>query len=181
GLGAIGALVAEVAIQLGMKVLGYDPAISVDAAWRLANQVEKQENLTSLISRSDFVTLHLPVTEATKNLIDRKIINYFKTGAVLLNYSRDAIVDNSALLEGLNNGRLSRYVTDCPTPGLIGHPKTILMPHIGASTNEAEDNCAIMAVDQLRNFLEHGNIRNSVNFPNLNLERSEAKRIAIVN
>ncbi|HWK55580.1 MAG TPA: phosphoglycerate dehydrogenase [Hyphomicrobiales bacterium] len=181
GLGAIGALVAEIAIQLGMKVLGYDPAISVDAAWRLANQVEKQENLNSLISRSDFVTLHLPVTESTKNLIDRKIINYFKTGAVLLNYSRDAIVDNGALLEGLNNGRLARYVTDFPTPGLIGHPHTILMPHIGASTDEAEDNCAIMAVDQLRNFLEHGNIRNSVNFPNLSLERSEASRIAIVN
>src|SRR5690606_37865026 len=102
GLGAIGALVAEVAIQLGMKVLGYDPAISVDAAWRLANQVEKQENLTSLISRADFVTLHLPVLDNTRNLIDRKLINYFKTGAVLLNFSRDAIVDNGALLEGLN-------------------------------------------------------------------------------
>ncbi|MDR0780637.1 MAG: 3-phosphoglycerate dehydrogenase, partial [Pseudomonadales bacterium] len=160
GLGAIGALVAEAAIQLGMKVLGYDPAISVDAAWRLANQVEKQENLTSLIARSDFVTLHLPVTESTRNLIDRKIINYFKTGAVLLNYSRDAVVDNGALLEGLNNGRLSCYVTDFPTPPLLKHPKIILMPHIGASTDEAEDNCAIMAVDQLRDFLEHGTIRN---------------------
>lgn len=181
GLGAIGALVAEVAIQLGMKVLGYDPAISVDSAWRLANQVEKQENLTSLISRSDFVTLHLPVLESTKNLIDRKIINYFKTGAVLLNFSRDAIVDNGALLEGLNNGRLSSYVTDFPTPALLGHPRAILMPHIGASTEEAEDNCAMMAVDQLREFLENGNIRNSVNFPNLSLERTDANRIAIVN
>jgi D-3-phosphoglycerate dehydrogenase len=182
GLGAIGALVADVAIQLGMKVLGYDPAISVDAAWRLANQVEKQENLTSLISRSDFVTLHLPVLENTRNLIDRKIINYFKTGAVLLNFSRDAIVDNGALLEGLNSGRLANYVTDFPTPDLLGHPRTILMPHIGASTDEAEDNCAIMAVNQLRDFLENGNIRNSVNFPNLALERSEGStRIAIVN
>ena len=181
GLGAIGAVVADVAIQLGMKVLGYDPAISVDAAWRLANQVEKQENLTSLISRSDFVTLHLPVLENTRNLIDRKIINYFKTGAVLLNFSRDAIVDNGALLEGLNSGRLSRYVTDFPTPELLGNPRTILMPHLGASTDEAEDNCAIMAVNQLRDFLENGNIRNSVNFPNLNLERSESTRIAIVN
>ena len=181
GLGAIGAVVADVAIQLGMKVLGYDPAISVDAAWRLANQVEKQENLTSLISRSDFVTLHLPVLENTRNLIDRKIINYFKTGAVLLNFSRDAIVDNGALLEGLNSGRLSRYVTDFPTPELLGNPRTILMPHIGASTDEAEENCSIMAVNQLRDFLENGNIRNSVNFPNLNLERSESTRIAIVN
>jgi D-3-phosphoglycerate dehydrogenase / 2-oxoglutarate reductase len=182
GLGAIGALVADVAIQLGMKVLGYDPALSVDAAWRLANQVEKQENLTSLISRSDFVTLHLPVLDNTRNLIDRKIINYFKTGAVLLNFSRDAIVDNSALLDGLNNGRLASYISDFPTPELLGHPRSILMPHIGASTDEAEDNCAVMAVEQLRDFLEHGNIRNSVNFPNLSLERSEgSSRIAIVN
>jgi D-3-phosphoglycerate dehydrogenase len=181
GLGAIGALVADIAIQLGMRVLGYDPALSVDAAWRVANQVEKQENLTSLISRSDFVTLHLPVLENTKNLIDRKIINYFKTGAVLLNFSRDAIVDNGALLEGLNSGRLSSYITDFPTPELLGHPKTILMPHIGASTDEAEENCAIMAVDQLRDFLENGNIRNAVNFPSLGLERSHGFRIAIVN
>jgi D-3-phosphoglycerate dehydrogenase len=182
GLGAIGARVAEAAIQLGMTVLGYDPAISVDAAWRLANQVEKQENLTSLISRADFVTLHLPVLENTRNLIDRKIINYFKTGAVLLNFSREAIVDNGALLEGLNSGRLSHYVSDFPTREILGHPKTILMPHIGASTDEAEDNCAMMAVDQLRDFLENGNIRNSVNFPNLALERSPGtSRIAIIN
>ncbi len=181
GLGAIGAQVADIAIQLGMKVLGYDPALSVDAAWRLANQVEKQENITSLISRSDYVTLHLPVLENTRNLIDRKIINYFKTGAVLLNFSRDAIVDDNALLDGLNSGRLSCYVTDFPTPNLLGHPKTILMPHIGASTDEAEDNCAVMAVDQLRDFLENGNVRNSVNFPNLHLERSSGTRLAIVN
>ncbi|MDR2212539.1 MAG: phosphoglycerate dehydrogenase [Pseudomonadales bacterium] len=183
GLGAIGALVAEAAIHLGMRVLGYDPAITVDAAWRLANQVEKQENLNSLISRSDFVTLHLPAIEATKNLIDGKIINYFKSGAVLLNYSRDAIVDTSAVLEGLDNGRLGCYVTDFPMPSLLKHPKAILMPHIGASTDEAEDNCAIMAADQLRGFLEHGNIRNSVNFPALTLERSGAAvaRLAVVN
>jgi D-3-phosphoglycerate dehydrogenase len=182
GLGAIGALVADVAIQMGMRVLGYDPALSVDAAWRLANQVEKQENLTSLISRSDFVTLHLPVLENTKNLIDRKIINYFKNDAVLLNFSRDAIVDNGALLEGLNSGRLSRYVTDFPMPELLGHPKCILMPHIGASTDEAEENCAVMAVDQLRDFLENGNIRNAVNFPSLSLERSSGStRLAVVN
>jgi len=182
GLGAIGALVADVAIQLGMKVLGYDPALSVDAAWRLANQVERQENLTSLISRADFVTLHLPVLDSTRNLIDRKIINYFKTGAVLLNFSREAIVDNGALLEGLSSGRLASYVSDFPTSELLGNPRVILMPHIGASTDEAEDNCAVMAVDQLRDFLQNGNIRNSVNFPNLSLERSEGStRIAIVN
>ena len=181
GLGAIGAIVADVAIQMGMKVLGYDPGISVDAAWRLANQIEKQENLTSLIARSDFVTLHLPVLESTRNLIDRKVINYFKSGAVLLNFSRDALVDEQALVEALNNGRLSNYVTDFPTPGLLGSDKTILLPHIGASTEEAEENCAIMAADQLRNFLENGNIRNSVNFPALSLEKSAGKRIVIVN
>ena len=181
GLGAIGAQVADAAIQLGMKVLGYDPAISVDAAWRLANQIEKQENLTSLISKSDFVTLHLPVLETTGNLIDRKVINYFKSGAVLLNFSRDAIVDEDALLDALNSGRLSRYVTDFPTPGLLGNKSAILMPHIGASTEEAEENCAIMAVDQLRDFLESGNIRNSVNFPNLTLEKTSGFRIAVIN
>jgi len=181
GLGAIGALVADMAIHLGMKVLGYDPSISVESAWRLANQIEKQENLTSLISRSDFVTLHLPVLESTRNLIDRKVINYFKSGAVLLNFSRDAIVDEQALIEALNNGRLSTYVTDFPTPGLLASDKTILMPHIGASTDEAEENCAIMAVDQLKDFLENGNIRNSVNFPSLSLEKSSAHRIAIIN
>ncbi len=181
GLGAIGAQVADAAIQLGMKVLGYDPAISVDAAWRLANQIEKQENLTSLISRSDFVTLHLPTLETTRNLIDRKVINYFKSGAVLVNFSRDAIVDEVALLDALNTGRLGCYVSDFPTPGLLGNKKAILMPHIGASTEEAEENCAIMAVDQLRDFLEKGNIRNSVNFPSLSLEKSEGHRIAIIN
>lgn len=181
GLGAIGAMVADAAIQMGMKVLGYDPAISVDAAWRLANQIEKQENLTSLISRSDYVTLHLPVLESTRNLIDRKLINYFKSGAVLLNFSRDALVNEEALLEALNNGGLSSYVTDFPTSGLLKSKNAILLPHIGASTDEAEENCAIMAVDQLRNFLENGDIKNSVNFPSLALEKSEGHRIAIIN
>ena len=181
GLGAIGSMVAEIALQMGMTVLGYDPAISVDAAWRLTNQVEKQENLTSLISRADFVSLHLPALESTHNLIDSKVINYFKSGAVLLNFSRDTIVDSKALLAGLKSGRLSRYVTDFPTRELLGRADVINMPHIGASTMEAEDNCAIMAVDQLRSFLEHGNIINSVNFPNLVLERTEGRRLAIVN
>src|SRR5690606_11608704 len=168
-------------LQLGMKVMGYDPAISVDAAWRLANKVEKQENLTSLIARSDFVSLHLPVLESTRNLIDSRVINYFKSGAVLLNFSRDAIVDNDALLDGLNSGRLSRYVTDFPTTALLGRDDVIMLPHIGASTHEAEENCAVMAVDQLKDFLENGNIRNSVNFPSLSLKRSAGSRLAVVN
>ena len=181
GLGAIGSMVADVALELGMRVLGYDPAISVDSAWRLANAVEKQENLTSLISRSDFVTLHLPVLESTRNLIDCKLINYFKSGAVLLNFSRGAIVDTSALLEGLNSKRLSTYVTDFPIPELIGRTDTIIFPHVGASTVEAEENCAVMAADQLKDLLENGNITNSVNFPNISLERSAGTRLAIVN
>jgi len=143
--------------------------------------VEKQENLTSLIARSDFVSLHLPVLESTRNLIDSRVINYFKSGAVLLNFSRDALVDTGALLEGLDSGRLSRYVTDFPTVELLGRDDVIMMPHIGASTDEAEENCAVMAVDQLKDFLENGNIRNSVNFPTLALERSDALRLAVVN
>ncbi len=181
GLGAIGAMVANAAIDLGMKVLGYDPAISVDAAWRLANQVEKQENMTALLAKSDFVSLHLPMLDSTRNLIDEKAINYLKRGAVLLNFSRDAIVNGKALLQGMENGQVGRYVCDFPTEDLLNHEKAILMPHIGASTEEAEDNCAVMAVDQIRDFLENGNIKNSVNFPQISLERNEGVRLAIVN
>lgn len=181
GLGAIGAMVANAAIDLGMKVLGYDPAISIDAAWRLSNQVEKQENMTTLLSKSDFVSLNLPMLESTRNLIDEKAINYFKPGAVLLNFSRDAIVNSDALLQGLESGKIGKYVCDFPTKELLGNENVILMPHIGASTEEAEDNCAVMAADQLRDFLENGNIKNSVNFPQISLERNGGVRLAIVN
>ncbi len=181
GLGAIGAMIANAAIDLGMRVLGYDPAISVDAAWRLANQVEKQENMTTLLSKSDFITLHLPMIDSTRNLIDEKAINYFKPGAVLLNFSRDAIVNSEALLQGMENGRIGKYVCDFPTKEFLNHEKAILMPHIGASTEEAEDNCAVMAADQLKDFLENGNIKNSVNFPQISLERNGGVRLAIVN
>tara|TARA_R110002074_G_scaffold127893_5_gene267936 strand:- start:65243 stop:65989 length:747 start_codon:yes stop_codon:yes gene_type:complete len=181
GLGSIGAMVANAAIDLGMKVLGYDPAISIEAAWRLANQVEKQENMTSLLAKSDFVTLHLPMLDSTRNLIDEKAINYFKPGCVLLNFSRDAIVNTDALLKGLENGRIGKYVCDFPTKEMLGNEQVILMPHIGASTDEAEDNCAVMAVDQLKDFLENGNILNSVNFPKISLERNDGVRLAIVN
>ncbi len=181
GLGAIGALVANAAIDLGMKVLGYDPAISIDAAWRLANQVERQENMTALLSKSDFVSLHLPMLDSTRNLIDEKAISYLKPGAVILNFSRDAIVNTEALIKGLESGQVGRYVCDFPTKDLLGNDKAILMPHIGASTDEAEDNCAVMAADQLRDFLENGNIKNSVNFPQISLERNGGTRLAIVN
>lgn len=185
GLGAIGSLVAEMAISLGMKVLGYDPALSVDAAWRLPNQVRKIENLTALLVNSDFVSLHLPVLESTRNLIDAAAIANMKPGLCLLNFSRDEIVDTQAIVEGLEKKRLRMYVSDFPCKELIGRDDVILMPHIGASTDEAEDNCAVMAADQLMDFLENGNIRNSVNFPNVALDRApgaaRGTRIAISN
>ncbi len=185
GLGAIGSLVAEMAIGLGMKVLGYDPALSVDAAWRLPNQVHKIENLTALLANSDFVSLHLPVLESTRHLINETTIANMKKGLCLLNFSREEIVDTNAVVKGLDNGLLRMYVADFPCAELIGRDDVILMPHIGASTDEAEENCAIMAADQLMDFLEHGNIKNSVNFPALALDRvagaEKGTRLAISN
>jgi D-3-phosphoglycerate dehydrogenase len=185
GLGAIGSLVAEMAIGLGMKVLGYDPALSVDAAWRLPNQVRKIENLTALLVNSDFVSLHLPVLESTRNLIDAAAVANMKPGLCLLNFSRDEIVDTQAIVDGLDKKRLRMYVSDFPCKELIGRDDVILMPHIGASTDEAEDNCAVMAADQLMDFLENGNIRNSVNFPSVALDRApgaaRGTRLAISN
>ncbi|MGB4247307.1 MAG: phosphoglycerate dehydrogenase [Pseudohongiellaceae bacterium] len=185
GLGAIGSLVAEMAISLGMKVLGYDPALSVDAAWRLPNQVRKIENITALLANSDFVSLHLPVLEATRNLIDANMVAAMKPGLCLLNFSRDEIVNNEAIVNGLNNKQLRMYVSDFPCAEFIGRDDVILMPHIGASTDEAEDNCAVMAADQLMDFLENGNIKNSVNFPAISLDRApnakKGTRLAIIN
>jgi len=185
GLGAIGSLVAEMAISLGMNVLGYDPALSVDAAWRLPNQVRKIENLTALLANSDFVTLHLPVLDATRNLINATAVGAMKPGLCLLNFSRDEIVDTQAIVNGLDNQQLRMYIADFPCKELIGRDDVILMPHIGASTDEAEDNCAIMAANQLIDFLENGNIMNSVNFPATHLDRSpnatKGTRLAITN
>ena len=181
GLGKIGALVAEMGLQLGMKVVGFDPSLSVDAAWRLSNQVQRIENLPTLLSKSDYVTLHLPYLQATKHLIKEENMRFFKPGARLLNFSRGEIVDCSAIAEGLENGKLGRYATDFPCPELLGRDDVVLLPHLGASTTEAEDSCAIMAASQLIDFLENGNIVNSVNFPTLSLERTSAHRIAIVN
>lgn len=181
GLGAIGAMVANAALDLGMNVIGYDPAISIEAAWRLSNQVKKQESMNALLAKADFVTLHLPMLESTRDLIDEQAVNSFKSGSVLLNFSRDAIVNTKAILEGMDNGRVGKYVCDFPTEELLNHEKAILMPHIGASTEEAEDNCAMMAVDQIKDFLENGNIKNSVNFPQIAMDRNGAVRLAIVN
>jgi D-3-phosphoglycerate dehydrogenase len=181
GLGAIGSLVAETGLMLGMKVLGYDPALSVEAAWRLSRDVERMENMQSLLSKSDIVTLHLPVLEATRNLINKELVDSFKKGATLINLSREKVVDTSAILLGLDNGRIGKYITDFPMPELMGHDKVVPIPHLGASTEEAEENCAIMVADQLIDFLENGNIKNSVNFPNISLDRNGGYRIAFSN
>ena len=181
GLGAIGSMVADTALDLGMRVAGYDPALSVDAAWRLSSEVEKVDNLLSLVARSDYLTLHLPVLDSTRNLINRDLLANVKSGACLLNFAREEIVDSEAVVEAIQQGRLRKYIADFPAPNLIGIPNVVLMPHIGASTDEAEDNCAVMAARQLRDYLENGNIKNSVNFPALSLERAGGCRIAISN
>jgi D-3-phosphoglycerate dehydrogenase len=181
GLGAIGSMVAEMALQMDMTVLGYDPALSVEAAWRLSSQVKKMENMQSLFARSDVVTLHVPALESTRGLVNAEVLAGFKDGAVLLNFSREEIVNNEDVLAALESGKLSQYISDFPTPGMIGKPGVVATPHLGASTAEAEENCAVMVAEQIIDFLEHGNIRNSVNFPAVSLERTQGHRIAMVN
>lgn len=181
GLGAIGAMVANMALELGMKVAGYDPAISVEAAWRLSSQVQKVESLQDLLGISDYLTLHIPANEHTQGLIGTEALANLKPGACLLNFAREQVVDQGALVAALDNGSLRRYVSDFPHPELIGKPGAILMPHIGASTAEAEENCAVMAATQLKDFLENGNIVNSVNFPRTRMSRNDGHRITFSN
>lgn len=181
GLGAIGAMVANAALSLGMKVIGHDPAISVEAAWKLSRHVEKMDSIEALLAKSDFITLHVPAIDATKDLINAERVAVCKDGAVILNFARGSVVDASAVLAGLESGKLKRHITDFPTAALAGHPKVVPMPHIGASTGEAEENCAVMAADQLMDYLENGNIRNSVNFPNTSMGRKGLARITFSN
>ncbi|MCL6415482.1 phosphoglycerate dehydrogenase [Aestuariirhabdus sp. Z084] len=181
GLGAIGSMVANMALTLGMKVVGYDPAISIEAAWRLSSKVGKMDNLHSLLACSDYVTLHVPSLEATHHLINPDSLSSAKPGLKLLNFAREEIVDPGAILPALAAGKLSAYVADFPTPDLLGKEGVLLLPHIGASTQEAEENCALMAADQLIDYLEHGNIRNSVNFPNISMDRVGGRRITFSN
>lgn len=181
GLGAIGSMVAEMGLALGMDVAGYDPALSVEAAWRLPGQVIRKENLQSLLSHADYVTLHVPALEATKHMINGETLKSVKQGAVLLNFARDAIVDAEAVVACLDKGNLGQYVCDFPEPCLIGHEKVIAMPHIGASTAEAEENCAVMAANQLMDYLENGNITNSVNFPAVSMSRNGGFRMTLAN
>jgi D-3-phosphoglycerate dehydrogenase len=181
GLGAIGSMVAEMALTFGMKVVGYDPALSVEAAWRLSSQVRKADTLSALFAGCDYISLHLPVLDATRGLVNSELLGAMRPDTCLLNFARQEIVDEAAVLAALDDGNLRKYIADFPAPALIGRDDVILMPHIGASTDEAEDNCAIMAADQLRDFLENGNIRNSVNFPALQLERVSGCRLSVTN
>jgi len=174
GLGAIGSLIADAALTLGMNVVGFDPALSVEAAWRLPSQVGRMENLQSLLARSDYITLHVPAIPQTKHLINADTLKVTKKGATLLNFAREAIVDAHAVVESLDAGHLGKYICDFPEPILLNRKDVYAMPHIGASTEEAEENCAIMAADQLVDYLENGNIKNSVNFPAVSMDRSPA-------
>jgi len=181
GLGAIGSLLADAAIRLGMNVIGYDPEITVDAAWRLPSQVKKAASVEDLIKHSDFISLHTPLVPATKDLINADRVKIMRKGCVLLNFARDGIVNEQAVLDGLNEHRLHAYICDFPSNLLKQHPGFVALPHLGASTEEAEENCAVMVADQIVDYLENGNILNAVNFPNINLPRESAFRLAIAN
>ena len=181
GLGAIGSLVADAAIKLGMEVIGYDPAITVDAAWRLPSQVKKAASVEDLLKASDFVSLHVPLVDATKNLINTQRVALMKPGAVLLNFAREGVVDNDAVLGALNEKRLQAYVCDFPANKLKGRSDVVALPHLGASTAEAEENCAVMVAAQVSDYLENGNIENAVNFPNVHMARESAYRLGIAN
>ena len=179
GLGAIGVEVANAALKLGMNVLGHDPAITVQHAWELSSGVQKAVNLDDLFARCDVVTVHVPLLKATDKLVSAARLEMLRRGAVVLNFSRSEIVDSAAILEALNADKLSAYVTDFPTRALLDHPKVICLPHLGASTVEAEENCAVMVVDNVREFLENGNVTRSVNFPETVLQRTRPNRVAI--
>ena len=185
GLGAIGSLLAQTAEIMGMKIIGYDPHISIDAAWRLPKEVEKAETLEYLLSNSDYISLHVPLIDATKNMISKETLKYFKQGSKLINLSRGGIVNNEDIIEALDSNKISTFVTDFPTPELVERSSklqdVILLPHLGASTKEAEVNCAVMAADQVSNFLNNGVIINSVNFPSIRLGRTAQYRLVIVN
>lgn len=181
GLGAIGVRVANAARALGMNVVGYDPTITVHSAWQLAAEVQQAISVDDLLSRSDFVTFHVPLVDSTRNMINAERIRLMKQGAILLNFARFGIIDDQAVVDALDEGKLYAYVSDFPSNLLKDHERCITLPHLGASTSEAEDNCAIMVADQVRDYLENGNITNAVNFPQINLPRNGGHRIAVVN
>ncbi len=179
GLGAIGVMVANAAKSLGMDVLGYDPYISVDAAWSLSRSIVHVNDIKEIFAKSDFITIHVPLNDSTKNTIDEKAIALMKDGVKILNFSRNGLCDNEALIKALESGKISSYVTDFPSEEMIGVKNCICLPHLGASTEESEDNCAILAANEIKDFLENGNITNSVNFPNCYAQREFPVRICI--
>lgn len=182
GLGAIGVEVANAAHLLGMKVLGFDPAITVQRAWQLSSGVEQALSLDDLFARCDMVTVHVPLIDATKGMINAARLKLMRKGSVILNFARAGIVDEAAMIAALDSGHIGAYICDFPTNAVKDHPKIVALPHLGASTNEAEENCAIMVADTLREFLEHGNVRNAVNFPEAVLPRTQnSVRLAIAN
>ena len=181
GLGAIGVEVANAALDLGMKVTGFDPAITVRNAWQLSSGVEQEETLDELFQHADFVTCHVPLIDATREMVNADRIALMNDGGVLINFARGGIVDDAAAIAALDSGKLHAYVTDFPTPELIAHPKVVALPHLGASTGEAESNCAIMVAEHVKDYLENGNIRFSVNFPEARLPRLDAWRITVAN
>jgi D-3-phosphoglycerate dehydrogenase len=181
GLGAIGSIIANLALDLGMNVIGYDPAISVEAAWKLSSQVERMESIEALLARADFITLHVPAIPATKHLINKDTLALMKSSAKILNFAREEIVSTDDMVAALDSGTIAGYISDFPAPALLGRKDVLLMPHIGASTEEAEENCAVMAADQLMDYLENGNIRNSVNYPPTKMARNGGSRITFTN
>jgi D-3-phosphoglycerate dehydrogenase len=181
GLGKIGCLVADAAIKLGMHVLGYDPEITVDAAWSLPSQVKKANSVSEVLKNANFISIHVPLVNATRKMINAEMLAHTKHNAVLLNFSREGVVDEAAVLAALEARKLGSYVCDFPSPHVNNHPHVIALPHLGASTGEAEENCAIMVADQLRDYLEHGNVQNAVNFPNVVMPRESRFRVAVTN
>lgn len=181
GLGAIGVMVANSATALGMKVIGFDPFVSVDAAWKLSHEVQKAVNLDAMIAECDYITIHVPANKDTKNMFNEERIARMKKGARLINFSRNGLVDNAAIKAAIASGHIAGYVIDLPEDDLIGVDKVLCVPHLGASTPESEDNCAVMAVDQIREYLERGNIKNSVNFPACELAPTGKTRITVAN
>lgn len=181
GLGAIGVEVANAALELGMKVVGFDPKMTVRNAWQLSSGVEQEETLDQLFQHADFVTVHVPLIDATRNLINADRLAIMNDDSVLINFARGGIVDDAAAIAALDSGKLHAFVTDFPTPELIAHPKVVALPHLGASTGEAEENCAIMVAENVKDYLENGNIRHSVNFPEARLSRIDAWRITVAN
>jgi D-3-phosphoglycerate dehydrogenase len=181
GLGAIGVQVANAAAALGMKVIGFDPSITVQRAWQLSADVRQAASVDQLLGESDFVTFHVPLMDSTRGMINHQRLALMRENTVVLNFARDGIVDETAVLEGLDSGRIYAYICDFPSKAIKNHPRVVALPHLGASTTEAEENCAVMVVGQLRDYLEDGNISNAVNFPNVHLPRVGAGRVAVVN